>query len=119
MSLLSEFVIQVPTFVIGMYALWYRTSPTDTDDRRIYPILAVYGALGTRFPNTASFTTLQCIAMVVWGEERAQLTSANLAFILQYVWVLTKKLYPLYADPRGDHGRYGGTDRVPIAACMP
>ncbi|WFD38019.1 uncharacterized protein MJAP1_000967 [Malassezia japonica] len=68
-SLLSEFVIQVPAFVIGMVALW-------NDDKRVYPLLAVYGLLG-------SFTTLQCIAMVTMGEERALLSSANLAFILQ------------------------------------
>ncbi|WFC95269.1 hypothetical protein MBRA1_001916 [Malassezia brasiliensis] len=71
MSLFSEFVIQVPSFVLGMYALWH-------DDRRIYPLLVVYGAI-------ASFTTLQCIATVIMGTERASLTDANLAFLLQYV----------------------------------
>lgn len=73
MSLLSEFVIQVPAFLLGMYALWH-------DDRRIYPLLVVYGAI-------ASFTTLQCIATVIMGTERASLTDANLAFLLQYVMI--------------------------------
>ncbi|WFD02333.1 hypothetical protein MOBT1_001015 [Malassezia obtusa] len=69
MSLLSEFILQVPSFVLGMYALWH-------DDRRFYPLLAVYGAI-------ASFTTLQCIAMVTLGEENALLTSENLTFLLK------------------------------------
>lgn len=33
----------------------------------------------------ACFTTMQCIAMVTIGEERQQLSSANVRFLLQYV----------------------------------
>ncbi|WFD26063.1 hypothetical protein MNAN1_001038 [Malassezia nana] len=71
MALFSEFVLQVPAFVLGLYALW-------KDDRRLYPVLVAYGAI-------ACFTTIQCIAMVTIGEERQQLSSAQLQFILQCV----------------------------------
>ncbi|WFD18941.1 hypothetical protein MCAP1_001154 [Malassezia caprae] len=69
MALLSEFVLQVPAFVLGLYALW-------TNDKRAYPVLVAYGAI-------ACFTTMQCIAMVTVGEERQQLSSANVRFLLQ------------------------------------
>lgn len=69
MSLLSEFMLQVPAFLVGLYAFWY-------NDARAYPFLIAYGAI-------ACFTTLQCIAMVTIGEERVHLSEANLLFILQ------------------------------------
>lgn len=71
MSLLSEFVLQVPAFVVGLYVFW-------SNDPRGYPLLIAYGAI-------ACFTTLQCIAMVTMGEERVHLAPENLSFILQYV----------------------------------
>lgn len=71
MSLLSEFVLQVPAFVVGLYVFW-------NNDPRGYPLLIAYGAI-------ACFTTLQCIAMVTMGEERVHLAPENLSFILQYV----------------------------------
>ncbi|WFD30835.1 hypothetical protein MSPP1_001859 [Malassezia sp. CBS 17886] len=67
-SMFSEFLLQVPTFVLGLWALW-------RDDKRVYPLLIAYGAV-------ASFTTLQCIATVVGGEERIALTDAHLMFLL-------------------------------------
>lgn len=69
MSLLSEFVLQVPAFVVGLYVFW-------NNDPRGYPLLIAYGAI-------ACFTTLQCIAMVTMGEERVHLAPENLSFILQ------------------------------------
>lgn len=68
MSLLSEFVLQVPAFVVGLYVFW-------SNDPRGYPLLIAYGAI-------ACFTTLQCIAMVTMGEERVHLAPENLSFIL-------------------------------------
>ncbi|PKI84323.1 hypothetical protein MVES_001626 [Malassezia vespertilionis] len=68
-SLLSEFVFQLPVFAIGLYAMW-------NNEKRWYPLLATYGAIGC-------FTTMQCIATVLLGEERAALTPANLRFLLQ------------------------------------
>lgn len=56
---------------------------TNEDDRRFYPLLAVYGAIGRWKAHAASFTTLQCIAMVTLGEENALLTSENLTFLLK------------------------------------
>lgn len=102
MSLLSEFVLQVPAFVVGLYVFW-------NNDPRGYPLLIAYGAI-------ACFTTLQCIAMVTMGEERALLSSANLAFILQYVACLTQKLYPLFCAPGRDHGRHGGPHYAPLVS---
>lgn len=69
MSLFSEFVLQVPAFVVGLYVFW-------SNDPRGYPLLIAYGAI-------ACFTTLQCIAMVTMGEERVHLAPENLSFILQ------------------------------------
>ena len=93
MSLLSEFMLQVPAFLVGLYAFWYSTfvfaSLTTKDDARAYPFLIAYGAIGTslalRCLCSACFTTLQCIAMVTIGEERVHISEANLLFILQYV----------------------------------
>ena len=97
MSLLSEFVLQVPAFVVGLYVFW-------NNDPRGYPILIAYGAI-------ACFTTLQCIAMVTMGEERTHLAPENLLFILQYVTYgrLIQKLYSVYAVSRCDHVGYAGT----------
>ncbi|WFD06382.1 hypothetical protein MVES1_001727 [Malassezia vespertilionis] len=77
-SLLSEFVFQLPVFAIGLYAMWNSTSIRilTADEKRWYPLLATYGAIGC-------FTTMQCIATVLLGEERAALTPANLRFLLQ------------------------------------
>lgn len=72
MSLFSEFMLQVPAFVVGLYVFWY-------NDPRGFPLLIAYGAI-------ACFTTLQCIAMVTLGEERVHLSPENLVFILQYVF---------------------------------
>lgn len=47
----------------------------------------MYGAIGKCMTDAASFTTLQCIATVIMGTERASLTDANLAFLLQYVMI--------------------------------
>lgn len=87
MSLLSEFVVQVPAFVLGMWAMW-------KDDCRAYPLLAIYGMLGC-------FTTLQCIAMVTLGVERRVLTSDQVMFLLQYVAPLTSEITSLLcSSPR-------------------
>ncbi|KAI3620240.1 hypothetical protein CBS9595_002207 [Malassezia furfur] len=64
MSLFSEFVIQVPAFVLGIRPAHLSPAGGVWSDR---------------------FTTLQCIATVIMGTERASLTDANLAFLLQYV----------------------------------
>lgn len=48
MALFSEFVLQVPAFVLGLYALWKGACTILTaDDRRLYPVLIAYGAIGT------------------------------------------------------------------------
>ncbi|WFD33392.1 hypothetical protein MCUN1_000205 [Malassezia cuniculi] len=69
MAVLSEFLVQVPAFTLGIWAMW-------TDNKRAYPWLICYGTL-------ASFTTLQCLATVLLGPERTQLSTANLQMILQ------------------------------------
>ena len=68
-AVLSEFFVQVPAFTLGIWAMW-------TNDRRAYPWLILYGTL-------AALTTLQCLATVLIGPERAQLSPANLQMILQ------------------------------------
>lgn len=70
-SLLGELVTQVPMFAVGAWCLW-------NDDRRIYPFMAVYGAL-------AAFTTLQCLSQTLFGDERAGLSAANVTIIVQCV----------------------------------
>lgn len=71
-----------------------------TDDKRIYPVMAVYGILGgcdrskhpcvpglhtlhSAFPWTASTTTMQCLAAVLYGVERRALTAGNVSFLVK------------------------------------
>lgn len=70
-SLMGELVTQVPMFAVGAWCLWH-------DDQRVYPFMAVYGAL-------AAFTTLQCLSQTLFGDERAGLSAANVTMIVQCV----------------------------------
>lgn len=86
MALLSEFVLQVPAFVVGLYALWTSALPRLTQTTS-GPIRCSWRtARSVRcLTHAACFTTMQCIAMVTVGEERQQLSSANVRFLLQCV----------------------------------
>lgn len=59
-SLLSEFFVQVPAFVVGTYFLYYSACATPArltaDDRRIYPFLVLYGAIGACADASAMLT---------------------------------------------------------------
>ncbi|KAK0550554.1 hypothetical protein OC845_002607 [Tilletia horrida] len=67
-ALVLEFVIQVPCFAVGAWAL-------AKDDRRVYPLMIAYAAC-------AGVTTFQCLLTVLIGAERATLTDQQLRFIL-------------------------------------
>ncbi|KAE8212032.1 hypothetical protein CF327_g4279 [Tilletia walkeri] len=67
-AMVLEFVVQVPSFALGAWAL-------ARDDRRFYPLLIAYS-------SCASVTTLQCLLTVLLGPERKTLSAENLRTIL-------------------------------------
>ncbi|CAD6885123.1 unnamed protein product [Tilletia laevis] len=67
-AMVLEFVIQVPAFALGAWALV-------RDDKRFYPLLIAYS-------SCAAVTTLQCLLTVLLGSERKALSDDNLRTIL-------------------------------------
>lgn len=68
-SMQSELYFQVPIFVFGSWFIW-------KDDKRIYPVLISYGLL-------ASFTTLQCLTSVMYGNDGESLFSNQKSYLLK------------------------------------
>ncbi|EPQ26195.1 uncharacterized protein PFL1_06131 [Pseudozyma flocculosa PF-1] len=65
----SEVVVQLPLFVVGIVAL-------RRDDVRVYPLLVAYGTL-------AASSTMQCIASLVFGNDGIGLTPKEVLGLLQ------------------------------------